>query len=141
VANPEPRAASGGPVLRLRGGDRWIENPPPWSRLSDMGWFRLSEQAFRFDCHFHDCDEYWVVVEGQARIRVGDAEYDAAPGDVVCTPAGTMHDVLACNGTDLLLVWFEGELPPGGRPGHLHEDEAAAKGHEVPRPCRSIPHS
>ncbi len=118
-------------VLRLADGDRWSVSAPPWSALSAAGWFRLSAAGYRFDRHFHDCAEYWAVTEGRARVAVGADEFDVGPGDLVCTPAGTEHDIVAVYGHDLVLFFLEEAVPTGGSAGHKHRDPATAW-HEVP---------
>jgi mannose-6-phosphate isomerase-like protein (cupin superfamily) len=124
-------AAGSVTVLRLADGDRWSQSAPPWSALSAVGWFRLSAAGYRFDRHFHDCAEYWAVIEGRARVAVGGDEFDVGPGDLVCTPAGTEHDIVAVYGSDLALFFVEEAVPAGGDGGHRHRDPATAW-HEVP---------
>ena len=85
----------------------------------------------RFDRHFHDCDEYWLVFAGRAVVAVGDRTYPVEAGDIVCTPTGTEHDVVGVRET-LEAFWLEGRTPPGGRIGHLHRTEEDAAGHDVP---------
>ena len=119
-------------VLRLGDGERWSAGAPPWSALSAVGWFRLSEAGFRFDRHFHDCAEYWAVTEGRAQVTVGDDRFDVGPGDLVCTAAGTEHDIVMAYTSDLVLLFFEEAVPPGAIPGHRHRDPPSAW-HQVPR--------
>lgn len=38
-------------------------------------------------------DKFYLVHEGRGRFRVGDAEFEAGPGEVVWTPAGVPHGV------------------------------------------------
>jgi mannose-6-phosphate isomerase-like protein (cupin superfamily) len=103
---------------------------PSWSDVTSAGVFRV-EPGGRFDRHFHDCDEYWLVFAGRAQVLVGTGTYLVGPGDIVCTPTGTEHDVLAVAET-LEAFWFEASTPPGGRIGHLHRTPEDAHGHEVP---------
>ena len=107
-----------------------LSDRPAWSDVTSAGSFRV-ERNGRFDRHYHDCDEYWLLHQGSARIVVGDHEYVAARGDIVCIPTGADHDILeiyeAIEG-----FWFEGPLAPEGKPGHLHRTEADAAGHLVP---------
>ena len=106
------------------------DSRPAWSDVTSAGIFRV-EPGGRFDLHFHDCDEYWLIFAGRARVTVGARSFDVATGDIVCTPAGTEHDVVGVI-EPLEAFWFEGRTPPGGRIGHLHRTEEAAHGHEVP---------
>ena len=104
---------------------------PSWSDVTSAGIFTVEPEG-RFDRHFHDCDEYWLVFAGRAVVAVGDETYEVETGDIVCTRTGIEHDVVAV-GETLRAFWFEGATPSGGRVGHLHLTEEAALGHTVPR--------
>jgi mannose-6-phosphate isomerase-like protein (cupin superfamily) len=106
-----------------------VEARPSWSDVTSAGVFRV-EPGGRFDRHFHTCDEYWLLFRGRARVVVGVGTYEVGPGDIVCTPTGTVHDVVGVSET-LEAFWFEGATPEGGRIGHLHETATDAEGHEV----------
>jgi mannose-6-phosphate isomerase-like protein (cupin superfamily) len=108
----------------------WPDARPSWSDVTSAGIFRV-EPGGRFDRHFHDCDEYWLVFAGRARVLVGSETYDVGPGDIVCTETGIEHDVVGVFET-LEAFWFEAATPPGGRIGHLHRTPEDAAGHEVP---------
>jgi mannose-6-phosphate isomerase-like protein (cupin superfamily) len=107
-----------------------VEDRPSWSDVTSAGVFRVAPEG-RFDLHHHDCDEYWLVFAGRARVTVGSRVADVEPGDIVCTPAGTDHDIVGVY-EPLEAFWFEGRTPPGGRVGHLHRTPEAAQGHVVP---------
>lgn len=104
---------------------------PSWSDVTSAGIFRVEPDG-RFDRHYHDCDEYWLVFAGGARVLVGTQLYEVGAGDIVCTPAGIEHDVVGVRET-LEAFWFEGRTPPGGRVGHLHRTPEDAEGHPVPK--------
>ncbi|MQA82770.1 MAG: cupin domain-containing protein [Streptosporangiales bacterium] len=104
---------------------------PPWCAVTAAGVFRVPLVGGRFDRHYHDCDEYWLVFAGRAKVSSEGVEYEVGPGDIVCTRAGDEHDVLEVY-EDLEAFFFEDALPPGGRAGHLHRDDEAAAGHDVP---------
>ena len=97
---------------------------PSWSDVTSAGVFRVEPNG-RSDRHYHDCDEYWLVFAGRARVLVGTETYLVGPGDIVCTRTGTEHDVVAVAET-LEAFWFEAATPPGGRIGHLHRTEEDA---------------
>ena len=86
-----------------------VDARPPWSDVTSAGTFRVEPDG-SFDRHFHDCDEYWLVFAGHARVLVGTRTFDVGPGDIVCTPTGTVHDVVAVRET-LEAFWFEGRPP------------------------------
>ena len=120
---PVVRTASDGP---LREGNR-----PDWCTVTSAGIFRVPAGGGRFDRHYHDFAEYWLVFAGQAKIMTEGRELYVRAGDIVCTQAGDEHDVVEVY-ADLEAFWFEEPCPPGGRLGHLHRDPALAAGHPVP---------
>jgi mannose-6-phosphate isomerase-like protein (cupin superfamily) len=105
------------------------ETRPAWSDVTSAGIFRL-EPGGRFDRHYHDCDEYWLVFDGRAVVTVGTRSHTVERGDIVCTQTGVEHDVESVDGV-LEAFWFEGRTPPGGRIGHLHRTDEDARGHVV----------
>ncbi|MFB6217984.1 MAG: hypothetical protein ABEH77_02215 [Halobacteriaceae archaeon] len=74
-----------------------------------------------FDAHYHDCDEYWVVIEGRA-VAVSEGRfYEVARGDIVATGMGHHHDVPQVPAEPLVGVYFETTMEGEKRRGHLHE--------------------
>ena len=65
----------------------WPDARPSWSDVTSAGIFRVEPNG-RFDLHYHDCDEYWLIFAGRARVTVGSGTYEVEPGDIVCTPTG-----------------------------------------------------
>lgn len=65
--------------------------------------------------HRHDGEgalqEFYQVLEGQARMRLGARTYDLGPGDSVIADAGVDHDLHNTGGTDLRVLTIWG--PPG----------------------------
>lgn len=118
------------PVINTSENEMGPGNRPEWCRVTSAGMFRLPTQGGRFDCHYHDCHEYWLVFKGKAKVMTEGQEYYVKPGDIVCTKAGDEHDVLEVY-EDLEAFWFEAETPPGGRTGHLHYAEEKSQGHPV----------
>lgn len=119
------------PIVRTSEKPLQEGNRPAWCKVTSAGIFRVPTQGGRFDCHYHDFAEYWLVFQGKAKIRSEGQEYYVKPGDIVCTQAGDEHDVLEVY-EDLAAFWFEDPCPPGGRVGHLHRDPEKAQGHPVP---------
>ena len=109
---------------------------PAWSGVTSAGIFRVPAANGRFDCHYHDCHEYWLVFRGKAKVMTEGQTCYVKSGDIVCTKAGDEHDVLEVY-EDLEAFWFEDVTPAGGRVGHLHLDAAKAQGHPVP--SRALP--
>lgn len=71
-----------------------------------------------FDNHYHDCDEYWIILAGSARVASEEMFYEIGPGDCLATGMGHHHDFIevfeAIHG-----VYFETTLEGQRRRGHL----------------------
>lgn len=106
-----------------------METAPAACPLTAVGVFKVSA-GDRFDRHFHDCDEYWLIYKGHAIIMTEGVEYAVGPGDVVFTAAGDEHDVLAVS-DDLEAFFLEDRLVGQSRVGHLHRAADHASGHTV----------
>jgi mannose-6-phosphate isomerase-like protein (cupin superfamily) len=117
-------------VVRL--GERMLGegNRPDWCDLVGMGAFRIRPDA-TFDRHFHDSPEYWLFYEGKGKVTVGEETYYVQAGDVVCTPAGSSHDIVEIY-EELEGFYLEEAIPEGGAIGHRHGDDRDAGGHPVP---------
>ncbi|MCB1245986.1 MAG: cupin domain-containing protein [Acidimicrobiia bacterium] len=76
------------------------------------------EKNTDFDRHYHDSDEYWVIVEGGGRVVTEDVAYDVGVGDCVATRMGEHHDV-AWLEEALVGVFFETTMRGRRRRGHL----------------------
>ncbi|NQU76248.1 MAG: cupin domain-containing protein [Planctomycetes bacterium] len=118
------------PVIRTSDKAMELGNRPAWSAVTSAGIFRVGLVAGRFDCHYHDCHEYWLIFRGKAKVMSEGKMYYVKPGDIVCTKAGDEHDVLEVY-EDMEAFWFEDVTAEGGRIGHLHLDQQKAKGHAV----------
>lgn len=90
------------------------------------------EKETAFDNHYHDCDEYWIIVEGSGVAVSEGKTYNVGPGDCVATGMGQHHDFPRV-GEPVLGVYFETTLEGEQRRGHLwnHRD-----GQARPRPER-----
>ncbi len=102
----------------IRAGE--LRDTPEWLRLSSWGVYTAAKGG-QSDLHFHDCDEYWIVVQGRARVMTEGLEYEVGPGDMVATRMGAQHQLVEAL-DDLVLVWVEDELRGQKRPGHLHRE-------------------
>jgi len=119
------------PVIRTS--ERMMEagNRPEWSGVTSAGVFQVPITNGRFDCHYHDCHEYWLIFRGKAKVVTEGRTFYVKAGDIVCTKAGDEHDLIEVY-EHLEAFWFEDTTPPGGRTGHLHRSPERAKGHPVP---------
>jgi mannose-6-phosphate isomerase-like protein (cupin superfamily) len=73
-----------------------------------------------FDRHYHDCDEYWILVTGRGTASSEDVSYDVGPGDCVATRMGHHHDFPLVE-DPVLAVFFETTMRGQMRRGHLWE--------------------
>ncbi|MCP8939672.1 cupin domain-containing protein [Alsobacter sp. SYSU M60028] len=111
-------------VVRLSG--HWGDD------LAGCGIFRVKDEAdpadkgdpvpyrktTRIDSHYHDCDEYWILLEGRATVVVGDQHMEMGPGDCVTIGMGHHHD-MAHAPLPVKAVFFETTLEGRKRIGHL----------------------
>lgn len=72
------------------------------------------------DRHYHDCDEYWIVVEGAGTAMSEDTLYDIGPGDCLAIGMGHHHDFPLVT-APVRAVYFETTLEGAKRRGHLWE--------------------
>jgi mannose-6-phosphate isomerase-like protein (cupin superfamily) len=103
---------------------------PDWCNFTGAGTLKAVNSG-HFDRHFHDCNEYWMIVHGKAKVWCDGKEFYIHDGDIFCIPAGKEHDILELY-EPLQGFYVEDAVPPGGRIGHLHRTVEAAKGHPVP---------
>lgn len=85
------------------------------SRPGDTGDY---PKTTTFDNHYHDCDEYWVIVEGNGIVVSEGKSYEVGPGDCVATGMGHHHDFPQVF-DPVRGVYFETTLERGKRRGHL----------------------
>lgn len=71
-----------------------------------------------FDNHFHDCDEYWIIVNGSGKISTEGKLFEIESGNCVVTQAGIHHDFIDIYKT-VHGVYFETSLKGLKREGHL----------------------
>lgn len=96
-------------------------DPRPYPRTTD------------FDCHYHDCDEYWILFDGHGLAVTEGAFFEVSAGDCVATRRGCHHDFPLVFET-VRGVYFETTLTGQKRRGHLWEH---THGPARPSPSRS----
>lgn len=72
------------------------------------------------DRHYHDCDEYWILLEGHARVALGAQQAEMRPGDCLAIGTGHHHDMPEAM-EPVKAVFFETTLRGRKRIGHLWE--------------------
>ncbi len=85
-----------------------------------------------FDCHYHDCDEYWIVFEGSGTAVSEGKSYQVGAGDCVATGMGHHHDFPDVT-EHVQAVYFETTLAGQKRRGHLWDH---THGRAQPQPER-----
>jgi mannose-6-phosphate isomerase-like protein (cupin superfamily) len=70
------------------------------------------------DNHYHDCDEYWIILEGRGVVVSEGTRYDVGPGDCIATGMGHHHDFPLAT-EPVRAVYFETTLAGERRRGHL----------------------
>ena len=70
------------------------------------------------DAHFHDCQEFWLLLDGEATVVVGAGHAPMRPGDCLPIPMGAMHDMPDAP-QPAKAVYFETTLRGRKRTGHL----------------------
>jgi len=71
-----------------------------------------------FDNHYHDCDEYWIILEGRGVVVSEGKMYEVGPGDCLATGMGHHHDFPRVD-APVHGVYFETTLEGLKRQGHL----------------------
>jgi mannose-6-phosphate isomerase-like protein (cupin superfamily) len=84
-----------------------------------------------FDNHYHDYDEYWIVLAGGGTVAIDEVLTAVGVGDCVAIGMGLHHDVSKIDG-ELRAAYFEGQIEGRGRLGHLWEHT-----HGKAEPCRA----
>ncbi len=70
------------------------------------------------DAHYHDCDEYWILLEGRATAVVDSEAIGMRPGECLLIPMGAMHDMPDAP-EPVRAIYFEASLRGRKRIGHL----------------------
>jgi mannose-6-phosphate isomerase-like protein (cupin superfamily) len=71
-----------------------------------------------FDSHYHDFDEYFLILEGEGICVIGTHSFDVGPGDCVAIGMGHHHDIPVIR-KPIRSAYFHGPLEGQRRPGHL----------------------
>jgi quercetin dioxygenase-like cupin family protein len=93
-------------------------NFPNWSEVSKYG-INTLKVGDTVKLHFHDANEYWVIVEGRGIATSEGLEYELGPGDMLQTRAGDEHSLVVTE--RMVAVYLYGVMPPDGRFGYLYK--------------------
>jgi quercetin dioxygenase-like cupin family protein len=95
----EPLIEHGGTCISYhmhRKGSLHDETKGSW--LEFVGEFELAEGAY-LEPHRHDTHEFYYMLTGTARIRIGSEERDVGPGDLIHIPRDAVHSVRPTGGS------------------------------------------
>jgi mannose-6-phosphate isomerase-like protein (cupin superfamily) len=96
-----------------------VDSIPEESYICDYGVDTLTAGSSS-EKHYHDCDVWWIIVNGIARVHDSGKNIEAGPGDMIFTPAGDLHRIEGI--TMVTYVWIEGPLKGQKRKGQLSPD-------------------
>jgi mannose-6-phosphate isomerase-like protein (cupin superfamily) len=91
-----------------------------WHATPDLGlfWVRPDQPL---EIHYHDFDEYWVILHGRSPAVIDGAPAAVGPGQLIATAAGYEHGIPQPDG-ELVGLSFCLERSAAARLGHLHRD-------------------
>lgn len=92
---------------------------PLWSEVSRYGVNTL-QAGDTVELHFHDCNEFWIIIDGRGVATSEGVTYELGPGDMLLTKQGDEHSLEVTE--KMIAVYFYGVMPLGGRDGHLHKE-------------------
>jgi hypothetical protein len=92
-------------------------NFPTWSEVSKYG-IKTLRAGETIRAHFHDCNEFWIVIKGKGIATSENVTHELGPGDMLITKAGVEHSLVVIEG--MVAVYLHGVIPPDGRLGCLY---------------------
>jgi mannose-6-phosphate isomerase-like protein (cupin superfamily) len=92
---------------------------PSWSEVSKYG-INTLQPGDRVKLHFHDSNEFWIIIRGRGIAASENIEYELGPGDMLMTKAGDEHSLIVTE--EMVAVYFYGIMPSGGRFGYLYRE-------------------
>jgi mannose-6-phosphate isomerase-like protein (cupin superfamily) len=98
------------------------ENFPNWSEVNNYGINHLDIDQ-EVELHYHDCNEYWIIISGRGICTTEGDTYEIGPGDMVLTKKGDEHSLVVTEA--MTAVYIYGVMQLGGRYGHLHRDKSS----------------
>ncbi|MFB9274164.1 cupin domain-containing protein [Cohnella cellulosilytica] len=101
------------------------ENYPDWSEFSHYGinYLKVGQEV---PLHYHDCNEYWVIVSGRGICTTEGDTYEIGPGDLVLTKQGDEHSLVVTE--EMAAVYIYGIMPPGGTTGYRYRNQTQESG-------------
>ena len=105
------------PIIQGPNADKPTDEYPNWG-LSK--WKKGQKNGV--EPHYHDCDEFYFMVEGKCVAKSEGKVYTLEKGDVLATRMGDEHEIMEIL-EDSTIFWIEAELKGKKREGHLHAED------------------
>ena len=105
------------PVIRKQ--TQELEQFPQWSEINHYGTIEL-KVGQEIPLHYHDCNEYWIIISGRGICTTEGDEYEIGPGDLVLTKKGDEHSLVVTEA--MTAAYIYGVLAPGCKIGYLYRD-------------------
>jgi len=110
--------------------EHWEAQPyPQWAALTGIAHVPVAP-GFSVEPHYHDCDEFWLLIEGDGEAWMDDRAYLYTSNTAVYNPMGVIHR--AQSFTAGLSSGLFTRLERQKRPGHLRTWEVGPPGPTVP---------
>jgi mannose-6-phosphate isomerase-like protein (cupin superfamily) len=93
-------------------------NFPNWSETTKYG-INTLKAGDTVKLHFHDANEYWIIIQGRGIATSEGITYELGPGDMLLTKAGDEHSLIVTE--EMVAVYYYGAMPAGGRFGYLYK--------------------
>ena len=91
---------------------------PNWSETTKYG-INTLKTGDSVKLHFHDANEYWIIIQGRGTATSEGTTYELGPGDMLLTKAGDEHSLIVTE--EMVAVYYYGVMPEGGRFGYLYK--------------------
>src|SRR4051794_16102205 len=79
-------------IVNTRKTNMSAKNRPDWCQVTGAGVLK-GVNSGHFDRHYHDCNEYWMIVHGKAKVWLDGKDYYLKGGDIFCIKAGLGHGI------------------------------------------------
>ncbi len=104
------------PVIRVKDQEHF----PEWSEINHYGINHL-KVGKEVPLHYHDSNEYWIIVSGRGICTTEGETYEIGPGDLVLTKKGDEHSLVVTE--EMTAIYIYGVLPHGGKVGYLYRTQ------------------
>jgi mannose-6-phosphate isomerase-like protein (cupin superfamily) len=83
-------------------------NFPSWSETTKYG-IKTLKAGETVKLHFHDANEYWIIIQGSGVATSEGITYPLGPGDMLLTKAGDQRSLIVTE--EMVAVYFYRVMP------------------------------